>query len=282
LSSSHTEQPQILPSPQKKKLRKRKEPRKQVSAENSNDQNQKEKKRSKLGKAPEGFALLSEVSTDESHFPSKRNLLHALDAVEASTTRRRNAIVESAEDRELFVKLLKKPHFPPSDESSTEKENPSKNVGFIKLQSRKANTFADARSVIQKELVPDAIAPTFEWRFFVPGLGPVSSKQENKLGPIFSFLRQTTLDVNLGDGTLLNPLKVFIVQHQPTTNEKEDEKYNNSIKEVQPTASDKVHIQQQGGQSVNHTKSVNEEKQFNSDVQSRQRSEMTEREQEEI
>jgi hypothetical protein len=40
---------------------------------------------------------------------------------------------------------------------------------------------------------------------------------------MFSFLRRTTVDVNLGDGTLLNPLKVFIVRyHQPTNEVNED------------------------------------------------------------
>ena len=187
-----------------------------------------------MSNAPQGFELVQENTAEESQLPSKRNLLNALEAIEASTSRRTNAIIESAEDGELFVKLLKKPVFPPSDEVSTEKDNPSKNVGFIKLQSRKTNSFADARSVIEKELVPDAIAPNFEWRFFVPGLGPVSTKQEGYLGPMFSFLRRTTLDVNLGDGTLLNPLKVFIVEHQQPTNEAND---NNKETEKQATTS---------------------------------------------
>jgi hypothetical protein len=129
-----------------------------------------------------------------------------------------NAIVESAEDTELFLKILKKPDLPTEGTTGDSSESylPSKNVGFVKLSSRKKSTFADARSTIQQEL--DTLPPPgVEWRFFVPGLGPVGSKQEESLGPLYFFLRKTTLDSNLGDGTLLNPLKVFIVDLKEAT-----------------------------------------------------------------
>jgi len=140
-----------------------------------------------------------------------------------------NSIVELAEDGELFVKLLQKqslsmegpageavPNFESSD-SNSNSSSPCKNVGFVKLLSRKSNTFADARLAIQQELVPDTLSSDMEWRFFVPGLGPVSNKQEASLGPIYKFLRRTTLDTNVGDGTLLHPLKVFIMELKDAT-----------------------------------------------------------------
>ena len=148
----------------------------------------------------------------------------------ASDSANANPIVELAEDGELFVKLLQKRSLPmerpageaiPSSESNNSNSNngnsPCKNVGFVQLLSRKSNTFADARLVIQQELGPDTLSSDMEWRFFVPGLGPVSNKQEASLGPIYSFLRQTTLDTNLGDGTLLHPLKVFIMELKDAT-----------------------------------------------------------------
>ena len=121
-------------------------------------------------------------------------------------------IIEPSEDGELFVKILQKESLPVEGLDGETLPNSFKNVGFIKLASRKTNTFSDARLVIQEELVPDTISSDAEWRFFVPGLGPVSSKQETIMGPVYSFLRQTTRHSNLGDGTLLHPLKVFIVE----------------------------------------------------------------------
>ena len=49
------------------------------------------------------------------------------------------------------------------------------------------------------------------WKFYVPHLGPVSMKQEGKIGPALEFLTSTTDDVQLGNGTPSNPLKVVIV-----------------------------------------------------------------------
>mmetsp|Transcript_10791 Transcript_10791/g.19856 ORF Transcript_10791/g.19856 Transcript_10791/m.19856 type:complete len:295 (-) Transcript_10791:1119-2003(-) len=223
---NHTEQPQILPSPQKKKLKVRKRSRgsagktgSTASSASEKVSRSKGKKRAKLEGAPHGFALLPDSSQD-SQAPSKRNLLQALEAVGAVKHQNAKAIVESAEDGEIFLKLLKKPNIP-SEETKTN-DNPGSNVGFVKLKSRKTSSFADARLVIQDELVPDVIPPGVEWRFFVPGLGPVSSKQEGYLGPIFSFLRRTTTDVNLGDGTLMNPLKVFIVELEEVRGRKEE------------------------------------------------------------
>ena len=131
---------------------------------------------------------------------TRRNLTLAIESL-ASASTRVAAHIESSEDGELYCKLLKKL---PSSESMS-------NVGFVKLASRKNSTFAQARSVIVQELVPDCIDADSKWKFFVPTLGPVSLKQEESLGPLFSFLQDTTSDARVGNGSLRHPLKVIIV-----------------------------------------------------------------------
>jgi len=150
--------------------------------------------------------------------PTRRNLNSALGAITTTTNECASPIVELVEDGELFVKLLKKENLPIEDSSiDVLSDGPGKNVGFVKLLSRKSNTFADARIVIEQELVPDTLPSAIEWKFFIPGLGPVSNKQETSLGPMLSFLRRTTLETNLGGGTLIHPLKVFIIELKTTT-----------------------------------------------------------------
>eukprot|EP00536_Pseudo-nitzschia_multiseries_P000917 jgi/Psemu1/250046/estExt_Genewise1Plus.C_110159 len=157
-----------------------------------------------------------------------KNLSFALDTLRTASKRNTNAnananavnpIVESSEDGELVVKILRKEGLPTEEPPKLEDSGTTfgrpllfTNIGFLKLASRKTNTFSDARAAIRQELVPDAISATAEWRFFVPGLGPVMQKQEAIMGPIYSFLRKTTRDSNLGDGTLMHPLKLFIVE----------------------------------------------------------------------
>eukprot|EP00537_Pseudo-nitzschia_pungens_P013217 CAMPEP_0172392090 /NCGR_PEP_ID=MMETSP1061-20121228/8328_1 /TAXON_ID=37318 /ORGANISM="Pseudo-nitzschia pungens, Strain cf. pungens" /LENGTH=506 /DNA_ID=CAMNT_0013122865 /DNA_START=310 /DNA_END=1830 /DNA_ORIENTATION=+ len=220
---NHSDQPQVLPSPQPKKVPPpRKRPRREVSPvkrqslEKEATKSSKSKPRSK----PRGFPLITDAP-EMAQVPTRRNLNFALDTLRMGTRTNAeaiNPIVEPSEDGELVVKLLQKESFPvegPGGEAvpgSGNSERPCTNVGFLKLASRKKNTFSDARGAIEKELVPDAIPAGTEWRFFVPGLGPVSKKQESIMGPIYSFLRQTTLDSNLGDGTLMHPLKLFIVK----------------------------------------------------------------------
>merc|ERR1719491_876869 len=149
--------------------------------------------------------------------PTKRNLATALGGLAAMASRRIvNPIVEPSEDGPLFVKLLQKMSLPIEDAkgrplpSTGHGNKPCKNIGFAKLPSWKSTTFADARVAILQDVEP--LAPDKEWRFFVPGLGPVSFKQESNLGALYKFLHQTTVDQHLGDGTLLHPLKVFLVE----------------------------------------------------------------------
>ena len=104
----------------------------------------------------------------------------------------------------------------PATTTDQNSNKPCRNVGFVKLSSLKSNTFADVRTAMLQDLEEISMGNS-EWRFFVPGLGPVSLKQETNLGPIYSFLRRTTMDKNLGDGTLLQPLKVFLVKKEESS-----------------------------------------------------------------
>jgi len=243
---NHSDQPQILPSPQpkmvpppRKRQRRELSPVKRASLEKVTRSRPKPPRSKPL----RGFPLLPTTHTmDEmSQVPTKRNLSLALENLAAATVSRRrivNPIVEPAEDGPLFVKLLQKTSLPIEDSegrplpdtehggnnnnnnTNTNNNNnnnkPCKNVGFVKLSSLKSSTFADARVAISEDLETTAKTPHKEWRFFVPGLGPVSIKQESNLGALYVFLRQTTMDQHLGDGTLLHPIKVFLVELDTT------------------------------------------------------------------
>ena len=204
---NHTDQPQILPSPEKAKKPKQRasKERKRVREEEkerylggrqSSQQSSKKKLR--------GFGFLPEFPGSQPQLSTRRNLSQAIEALAAAKSANQ---IESSEDGELFCTLLKKTIVPNA------KSNPEclNNIGFVKLKSRKTCTFAEARAVIQEELVPDGISLDTEWRFFVPPLGPASIKQEQTLGPMFPFLKSTTTNANLGKGNLLHPLKVIIV-----------------------------------------------------------------------
>jgi hypothetical protein len=163
---------------------------------------------SRAARRARAFGFLSEPTASESsllqaaasQMSTRRNLQTAMESL-ASASGRVAAHIESSEDGELYCKLLKK--LPSSEYIS--------NVGFVKLTSRKTCTFAQARKVIDQELVPDCIDADSNWKFFVPTLGPVSLKQEESLGPLFSFLQDTTSDARVGNGSLRHPLKVIIV-----------------------------------------------------------------------
>jgi len=218
LDWNHSEQPQILPSPQTKKVPPpaRKRRRREVSPV-KRPLLDKPSSKLKPQSRPRGFPFMTETSTMV-QVPTRRNLNSALDAITTTSNECASPIVELVEDGELFVKLLKKENLPIEDSSiDVLSDGPGKNVGFVKLLSRKSNTFADARIVIEQELVPDTLPSAIEWKFFIPGLGPVSNKQETSLGPMLSFLRRTTLETNLGGGTLIHPLKVFIIELKTTT-----------------------------------------------------------------
>lgn len=113
---------------------------------------------------------------------------------------------QQPESTELCCKILKR-----RDEAEGGTENFSQltsNIGFVSVPSRQSATYADIRTAMETEL--DASDLSAQWRFYIPKLGPVSTKQEVSLGPALKFLQGTTCDPRLGTGTIVNPLRIFI------------------------------------------------------------------------
>lgn len=153
-----------------------------------------------------GFAFLP-TSESPATSLSRRSLESALQGL-GTTTHAANPI-EMNEDGELFCSVVKRK----SGASSTVDVDGEivESIGFVRLASRKTSSFADAREAIMNDLDPDYL-PTGNWKFYVPVLGPVSSKQEKTLGSALLFLQQTTSDPRLGDGTIRRPLKLVIIE----------------------------------------------------------------------
>lgn len=84
--------------------------------------------------------------------------------------------------------------------------NSNMNVGFVKLQAAESLSFADVRMIIENELHSEIVAG---WKFYVPSLGPISSRQEVSLGRMVSFL-QSVYNDQLGNGSAGSPLQLFI------------------------------------------------------------------------
>ena len=95
-----------------------------------------------------------------------------------------------------------------------------KGKGIGKLLMHTAVDAANVRAKGETELSSDLGGPGAgigglplegSWRFYAPRLGPISSVQEDTLGPILGFLTGSTSDPRVGEGTKLNPLKVLVV-----------------------------------------------------------------------
>jgi hypothetical protein len=124
--------------------------------------------------------------------PARTNLMHAMAQL----------------PDELYCRVAKRT----ADTSNNENDE---NLGFVTLNSSDA-TFVDARSVIQNEMDPENLPSPNEWKFFLPSLGPVSHRQEARLGPVAAFLLKT-FDHRLGNGTVDNPFRIVIVEAKPRT-----------------------------------------------------------------
>ncbi len=108
----------------------------------------------------------------------------------------------------------------------------TRNIGFITIPDKSCN-FAQAREFMMKDLdvesteenssahdnAADCLPSKF--KFFVPNLGPMSRKQEQKFGPMLEFLSPTDNEEMsdnemsrftemFGDGSKRNPLKVIV------------------------------------------------------------------------
>mmetsp|Transcript_10846 Transcript_10846/g.16588 ORF Transcript_10846/g.16588 Transcript_10846/m.16588 type:complete len:418 (+) Transcript_10846:13-1266(+) len=91
------------------------------------------------------------------------------------------------------------------------------NIGFVKFGSKDTSTFADARQAIMSDFDPDCFADGESWKFLIPGLGPISLRQESCLGPLLQFLQKASTDTQLGDGTILRPVKVLVIKSVDTS-----------------------------------------------------------------
>ena len=144
---------------------------------------------------------------------NRKNLNFAVDSL--NDQGRANAI-EQLEDGVLVCKILRRLPAGAGCTSVTEGMEFSSNLGFITMPSRQSATFAAIRRAVESDLDDDML-PTDEkgarkrWKFYIPKLGPMSLKQEGSLGNAHEFLRSTTDDMNLGNGTASNPLKVVIM-----------------------------------------------------------------------
>lgn len=86
------------------------------------------------------------------------------------------------------------------------------NLGFISLPCKKNSTFADLRKCMVRDLDVDCLPHDIKWKFYIPNLGPMSIHQEGIFGPLFTFLKKSTMNKQLGDGSSRNPLKIIIFE----------------------------------------------------------------------
>lgn len=143
---------------------------------------------------------------------NRKNVNRAMNSL--SSRGEANAI-EPLEDGILVCKILRRLPAGGVCNAIMEGIEFSANLGFVTLRSRQSGTFAAIRRAVESDL-DDDIIPSDEngrkrWKFYVPKLGPISVKQEGKIGPALDFLKSTTDDIQLGNGTASNPLKVVIM-----------------------------------------------------------------------
>lgn len=136
-------------------------------------------------------------------------------AMSAFNNRHLANAIEPLEDGILVCKILRRLPAGGQCNTATEGIEFSSNLGFLTLRSRQSATFSAIRRAVESDLDEDVMpsdgSGKKRWKFYVPKLGPMSVKQEGKIGPALEFLRSTTDDIQLGNGTASNPLKVVIM-----------------------------------------------------------------------
>ena len=75
--------------------------------------------------------------------------------------------------------------------------------------SRKS-CFVEARKFMTEKLDDETLKAG--WKFYVPKLGPLSSKQEEELR-VMPFLSSTALTVRKENGTCRTPIRLFVIQN---------------------------------------------------------------------
>ena len=158
----------------------------------------------------------NEVSALPSQTQTTNTRRKNLDATLSAFSSQGNANeIESSEDGLLVCKILRKLSTTDSS-ATTEGLDLSTNLGFVTLPSRQLASFASIRKAIDSDLDDDMFPQDLKgcrkkWKFYVPKLGPVALKQEEKIGPVLEFLKSTTHDTRLGTGIASDPLKIVIV-----------------------------------------------------------------------
>mmetsp|Transcript_3529 Transcript_3529/g.7322 ORF Transcript_3529/g.7322 Transcript_3529/m.7322 type:complete len:461 (+) Transcript_3529:47-1429(+) len=152
------------------------------------------------------------------------NRTNMISAVTSLASRDKANPIEPLENGTLVCKILRKkkllptqasPPFGIADTLRTDGMDFSENIGFVTLSSRRSATYQHIRKAIETDL-DDGCFEMVDgkrrgWKFYVPKLGPVSIKQEVKIGPVLEFLRSTTNNSLLGNGSASNPLKIVIM-----------------------------------------------------------------------
>lgn len=174
---------------------------------------QSEKPQKKQKQSPVLKRLSPAVLLPQNAKVSRRNLEVAISSLDNQNEA--NAIEPHEDSRILVCKVLRRVPAGLKCNAATEALEFSNNLGFVTLSSRQKATFAAIRHAIESELDDDMFSSgetsRRRWKFYVPNLGPMSVKQEVKIGPALKFLKGTTDDIQLGDGTASNPLKVVIM-----------------------------------------------------------------------
>jgi len=171
-----------------------------------------EEKKPKAAASMNGLSALSSLT--QTTTVRRRNLTATLNSFNNDEGNANE--IEPSEDGVLVCKILRKLSTSDSTSSTTEGLDFSSNLGFVTLPSRQLATFASIRKAIDSDLDDDVFPLESsrgrkKWKFHVPKLGPVSVKQEEKIGPVLEFLKSTTNDAQLGTGIASDPLKVVIV-----------------------------------------------------------------------
>lgn len=189
-----------------------------TSSSPSLEQPQKKQKQSPTLRRPSSYTMVPQNSTTV----NRKNINMAIDSLNnrakhsSSNSQGGANAIEPSEDGTLVCKILRRLPAGAVCNSLTEGIEFSNNLGFVTLPSRQNATFAAIRRAVESDL-DDEMLPFDEkgkrkrWKFYVPKLGPMSLKQEGKIGPAVEFLKSTTNDVQLGIGTASNPLKVVII-----------------------------------------------------------------------
>ena len=116
--------------------------------------------------------------------------------------------IESIESQRFFCKIKILESDPYGD---LREIRHGRRIGFISMPCRKTSTFADARKIMDEDLdKADATPPPgTQWKFYMPGLGKMSLKQEKKLGSMFELLLGRK-DDSIEDGSISNPMSVTV------------------------------------------------------------------------